>query len=295
MDPERALRAFDIEFNHIRREPAAALSRVYIIDNKYVLRSTRTTIIDLLEGIRLRRKVATFVPYSFPRYQRTITQESYVKDGPVLWLLYKYMPGNTLGNWMYFDQCSKEKTELVFRTLQILHDRTVSKFRERDIRRHYFVDDIRLKLAEMKEILTRNEILRLGRAIENVSSYVNRLAPAKFCFVHGDFHHGNILCENGVVTGLIDVDWCRVGTAYEDLAYLIMMLMRDYRCDFAFDTQMYAKYIKMAAVRDLKIFSEYMLLYVLFDTAITKTIKTKRYRNFYRYQLDFLRYACKNL
>lgn len=51
------------------------------------------------------------------------------------------------------------------------------------------------------------------------------------CFVHGDFHPGNILFVGEKINGLIDTDWCRASVHFEDIAYLIVMMLRDYRYD----------------------------------------------------------------
>lgn len=48
--------------------------------------------------------------------------------------------------------------------------------------------------------------------------------------MHGDYHHGNIILDkNKKVAGLIDLDWARTGTIFDDLGFYLAMYPRDYK------------------------------------------------------------------
>ena len=119
----------------------------------------------------------------------------------------------------------------------------------------------------------------------------------KACFVHGDFHHGNILAREGTIVGFIDLDWCRVGNAFEDLAFTMMMLMRDYETwSTEFRWQRYHAVLHAYGFSDdASILNDYTALYALFDCHVFKSAAFENAADFYEYQKAFLETLCRTI
>jgi aminoglycoside phosphotransferase (APT) family kinase protein len=117
------------------------------------------------------------------------------------------------------------------------------------------------------------------------------------CFVHGDFHHGNILAQEGEIVGFIDLDWCRVGNALEDLGFTMMMLLRDYETwSPEFRWQRYRELVDAYRFKDdPTILNDYIALYALFDCSIFKSAHFEGATKFYEYQKSFLETLCRTI
>jgi aminoglycoside phosphotransferase (APT) family kinase protein len=138
---------------------------------------------------------------------------------------------------------------------------------------------------------------RLQTAHERVTSYCRSYPPDVGCFVHGDFHHGNILAQNGRILGFIDLDWCRISSFYEDLAFTLMMLLRDYEnWSYSFRWSAYREMIDYYGFNgDTSLLNDHLILYALFDCGVFKSAHFEDAKNFFKYQTQFLETICLDL
>ena len=113
--------------------------------------------------------------------------------------------------------------------------------------------------------------------------------------MHGDFHHGNILTDDEKIVGFIDLDWCRVGSRYEDLGFTLMMLLRDYETwSQEFRRQRYNDILSFYDFDgDASVLGDYMALYALFDCHVFKSATFEKAADFYAYQKSFLETLCR--
>jgi Ser/Thr protein kinase RdoA (MazF antagonist) len=180
-------------------------------------------------------------------------------------------------------------------TLRKIHDLTKGKFEIDD--RYSFLKKIEEIFDIVKEHLTDEIKNKITKTIENVKNYISDLRKEEFCFVHGDIHHGNVLIDNGEAVGLIDLDWLRIGNKFEDLAFTVMLLLREHKSEhFEFNNAKYEWLINGYGFEENEeeILKDYIRLYSLYDIFIFLNFPEGGKKEYYfNYQLSLLEFFCK--
>lgn len=301
MDPSvlNVLQAFGVAATRINKPSDAMLAQVYLIDDRYVLRS-RPWEADTPERFAaecdLCAHVGELSGFRFPEYRRAATGRRFFVDQGCFWTLHRIIPGRPLGSWFELHLIDPAVDRQVLQTLRKLHTVTNGCFDERKIDRLRLLGLVSPSMAEARSFLSPPALERLTLAFARVKRYSASFQAETGCFVHGDFHHGNILAENGSVVGFIDLDWCRAGSFYEDVAFTLMMMMRDYRTwSHAFKWSRYHRILADYGFEgDEVLLMDYMILYALFDCTVFRTSGFENASAFFEYQKQFLEAACSS-
>lgn len=136
---------------------------------------------------------------------------------------------------------------------------------------HYkFISWVEERYRSVQNYFTPEEQWTIQKALSDILGN----QEGKTCFVHGDYHPGNILLDTdkNIITGLIDLDWCHIWSIYEDLSLIILSIIRDIsQAHFVYseatindllvfypwkiDFQKLKKYILLRSVHDLSFFT----------------------------------------
>jgi hypothetical protein len=294
------LKAWGLNANRIRKPPDAKLAQVYLVEDGYVLRSRpfeTDTPARFAAECDLYGYVAELTGFCFPQYQRCKFGARFVIGEDCFWTLHKLIPGYPLGRWFELYRMDVSVNRQVLNTLCSLHKATTGCFNEKIIDRTRLLELVSPALAEAPVFLSVDALERLGTAFDRVASYCGSYPPEAGCFVHGDYHHGNILAQNGRIVGFIDLDWCRVSSYYEGLAFTLMMLLRDYEnWSPNFRWPVYRKILDYYGFNgDAAILNDHLILYALFDCAVFKSARFKEAKAFFEYQKQFLEAVCRDL
>lgn len=274
------------------------LAQVYQVDDQYILRSRpyeADTPIRFEDECKLCAQVAELTGFRFPEYQRCLSGKQFVIDQGFFWTLHPIIPGRPLGSWFELHLMDPSINYHVLNTLRQLHSMTTGRFDEKNINRARLLELVVPAMAEANTFLTDPALERLHLALDSVKQHCESYPPEMGCFVHGDFHPGNILAHKGHIVGFIDLDWCRVGSFYEDFAFSLMMMMRDYR-HWApeFRLPLYRSLLDAYNFDgDTVLLIDYLILYALFDCAVFKSSTFDNAPAFFKYQQQFLETVCR--
>jgi len=273
------------------------LAQVYLVEDRFILRSRLfrpTTLTRFVAECELCGKVTELTGFRFPKYLRSSSGKPYVIEGGNFWTLHKLIPGRPLGSWFKLHRIDPSVNCKVMNALHQLHTKTTGCFDEKINDRSHLIKSVKSALIEAPNFLSANALERLKIAFDRVQKYCQSYPLEVGCFVHGDFHHGNILAHNGRIIGLIDLDWCRVSSPYEDLAFTLMMLLRDYK-NWSNNLR-WSVYREMLGFYDFKgdvtLLNDHIILYALFDCAIFKRSQFVNAKAFFEYQKRFLEATC---
>lgn len=299
MDIKEIAGQFDIQAVNLDQIKHAVLSQVYIIDNKYVLRSRALesdTLLRFENEQNLLSAVRSISPLKFPNLLKTKSGQNYIIDGDLMWTAYPMILGDIWCNWWELDKLADKKIKIIFAALSELHSKTAGKLVDINIGRQYnFLNDITKWLLGIGDVISSDERQRIIRAIKAVNDFKTELHDEDYCFVHGDFHPGNIVFQEDRVIGLLDTDWARKGSYLEDLAYTLMTFLRDYQHPFKFREDLYQKYLAWYGIKekDIKIFNEYFILYIFYDLYLFCNSGQLNNRDkLLQFQREFLKDAC---
>ncbi len=278
----------------------AILSKVFILDNEYVLRARKlwSEAISKLESEQvLIETVRSLIPFELPRLIKTDAGEKFLIEAGLVWTAYPMITGETLTDWWTMGTFPEPAYEKSFLVLKELHARTRGHLGGIDPLKGYrFLSDIREQFEHLKDSLDAAVIVRLKEAIEQTAGAEKKLPEEDFVFVHGDFHPGNLVFKNGEVKGILDTDWSRKGHPLEDLGYAVMNFMRDCEANaFVFDEKKFNDFIGWYGLPDLDIplLGEYMILYALFDVHGFASWNTPNKEHLIRIQNSVLTDFCK--
>jgi aminoglycoside phosphotransferase (APT) family kinase protein len=295
-----ALESFGVTPRSIQKPPDAKLAEVYIVDDRYVLRS-RPYLDDTRTRYAAERKLLEFVAgltgYAFPDYQSSRDGDCFFVDGRSFWTLHRLIPGQTLGKWFELHTVPQHVDQQVMTALRELHEAAIGRFDESRISRTRFLDMISPSLKEASAFLSKDSLQRIHASFKRVKVFSRRYPSGAACFVHGDFHHGNILVHEGKIVGFIDLDWCRVGNGFEDLGFTLMMLLRDYETwSSEFRWERYHDVLSFYRFEgDAALLGDYTALYALFDCYVFRAATFERSMKFYEYQKSFLETLCRTV
>lgn len=295
MDIKEIALEFGIEFGSYSRPAEDALAQVYILDDRFVLRGRNldyNTLFRYHKELVLLKKVRKLIPFMLPEPMDSKNGDKWVISDNLLWTMYPIIKGDIVCSWQDVQKASEEQTKKLLGALRKIHDLTIGRFSKSEIS-NLFREEIETAFSDVKADISENVIKRVSDSINlvfNQKSDLNRL-----CFVHGDFHHGNMIVDGDKIVGFIDFDWCRVGNPLEDLAFTAMMLLRDYRKGFRFDEAYLDKILGWYGLepRLKELFLEYLILYVMYDVYVFKHASMNNHEFYYRYQLTFLEQICK--
>jgi aminoglycoside phosphotransferase (APT) family kinase protein len=294
----RALNFFGVQAQSIKKPPEAKLASVYIVDDRYLLRSRRcldNTATSFAAERELLRIVSDLTGYEFPHYQPSEEGKYFFVDRQSFWTLHKLIPGQPLGNWFELHRVPSQVDRQVVACLRQLHDSTLGRFAEPFISRAFFPELLRPALTEAPTFLTEYSLQRIHSSFRRVKEFTTAYPARQACFVHGDFHHGNILAHKGRIVGFVDLDWCRVGHAFEDLGFTMMMFLRDYKTwSTELRWQRHHEVLSYYGFNgDPSILNDYIALYALFDCGVFKSATFEGATKFYEYQKSFLETLCR--
>lgn len=288
------LKTFGLSASGVRKPPDAMLASVYIVDDRWLLRSRDATddTPRMFEAERERTAAASSLTgCRFPEYLRSRDGEAYVVRDGLFWTVHRLIPGRPLGSWTELHRVPPRADRQVMTALRRLHQSTRGRFAEEKLARAFFVDRIEPQLEEAPSFLPGPAVRALRAAFERVRAFTARYPAAEACFVHGDFHHGNVLTNEGAVSGFIDLDWCRIAHPLEDLGFTVMMLLRDSDTwSPAFRPRRYRELVSLYGPDgDTSCLDDYILLYGLFDCHCFRTARFERAEDFHTYQKMFVR------
>lgn len=293
----KVLQAFGVAATRIQKPSDAMLAQVYLIDDRYVLRS-RPFEADTPERFAaecdLCAHVAELSGFRFPEYRRSTSGGRFVVEGGYFWTLHRIIPGRPLGSWFELHRIDPTVNRQVLQTLRRLHTITSGCFDEKKIDRGRLLGLVSPSLDEAHGFVSENALDRVLLAFGRVQRYCESYSADTSCFVHGDFHHGNILAQDGRIVGFIDLDWCRAGSFYEDVAFTLMMMLRDYRTwSHEFRWSRYRAILEDYGFEgDAALLIDHLILYALFDCTIFKFSDFENAPAFFEYQKRFLEAAC---
>jgi Ser/Thr protein kinase RdoA (MazF antagonist) len=292
------LKLFGLEARRIQKPPDAMLAQVYWIDDRYILRSRPSeedTPVRFAAECALCDQVAGLTGYCFPTYERSASGDCFVVDHGHFWTLHRIIPGRPLGTWFELHRIDPSVSRRVLKTLNRLHTMTTGCFDETIIDRTRLLGLVSPSMAEARDFLSGPAMDRLMLAFDRVEKHCQSFAPEMSCFVHGDFHHGNILAQNGRIVGFIDLDWCRVGTYYEDFAFSLMMMLRNYQTwSYEFQWPLYDSILDQYGFQgDAMLLNDHLILYALFDCTVFKSSNFENASAFFEYQKQFLEAVCR--
>lgn len=206
------------------------------------------------------------LPCQIPTNLPTDDGQGFVVADNALWTLHRMLPGRILRPWQDLHHAGEDERRSLVQALRRLHDATVGLAGPPGTA-DWLVVDAGRRYAEVRQTLPVGVQARVETALERHAGHVATLPPAEAVFVHGDFHWGNLLLDaTDSVTGLLDLDWCRIGSPVEDLAYTAMMLARD--CETGFprlgEPDRVMSWYGLPQ-RHCNALREAMILYALFD------------------------------
>ena len=210
------------------RPPHAAIARVWRVGD-WILRARpggASQAGHLRPEARLVDDARSVVPWPLPDLLPNDDGEPFVVAGDCLWTLHVALPGIIIRPWQELDRAPQAERVALVGLLRRLHDATRGR-----LPGHadplWLVRDVTARLGRVRDRLPAGTAHAVDVVLERVGQAAASTAPRDLGFVHGDFHGGNVLVTpDGRVSGLIDLDWCRVARPLEDLAYTAMMLAR---------------------------------------------------------------------
>jgi len=294
---DNILEEFGIESTNVDVPEMEGLSSVFIINKKYVLRS-REILMDTESKFRKENKlieyIRPFVPFRLPKLKKTKKGDFFVIRDGFLWTVYPLIEGRTRYSWQNTGEISLKESRYLMRQLRVLHDKTKGKLSRNIENEKSFLDEVAGKYLKIKHLFSKEVCERIDLALIRIDAVINIVSDDEMCYVHGDFHHGNLLI-NGDDIGLIDFDWSRIAHPFEDLAFSVMMLMRDYRKDnFKLDEDFIEELIDEYGVerRMVSLFRDYLVLYSFYDYCVFNEGNLKGREYFMRYQREILETLC---
>ena len=229
---QKTVASFGVEACNISRPKHAALTEAYVVDDAYILRARKLgfdTILHLEEEQKLLRDVVSLTGLQLPILLPTTKGFLYVEDKDRIWTLYPIISGEVKYTWYHLDQVDDATVAKTFKALRVIHEKTRGKLEPLKIY-NGFAKDVEERLSVVKHEISDSEKKRVTDALRNVFAIEKNLKNGEMVYVHGDYHPGNIISDGeGKIAGLVDTDWGRVGCFLEDLAYTVMMFLRDYR------------------------------------------------------------------
>jgi len=285
---------FCVKFSDVRIPTHAVLAKVFLLDHRYVLRGrplAEQTIREFNEELLLIDRVRSLVPFEFPNPLVSITGERALQFDGWLWTIYPQLQGNILGTWQEGTALPLDGTKKVLDAMRLLHERTKGHFSAP--KRLWLSQNVGAMIESDVSVLDANDRTFLREATDRIDLHAASLSSEQCCFVHGDFHHGNVLTDtSGTIVGLLDINWCRVGHPLEDLTYALTMFMSDYPGPqaFVFDDQRLQALVRIydSSLTIDRFFWDMYALATAFDIFLFKSLKTEQAEWYAQHRLALL-------
>lgn len=262
---------FGVTFQNASEPPNVFIPNVFILDEKYVLKgrlNDEGREKQIHEEYALLRVIEERVPFSLPLLLPTKEGKPFHAQSDRLWTLARYLRGKPLGTWQETAAMSDVQKKALLTALRVLHDRTRSGQWHEYMNPNFFVEERKNQLKNLHHLLSPHVIQRIGSALERVRESRLKLSHEDLCFIHGDFHQGNIIANaSGKISGFIDFDFCRIGHPFEDLGITVHTLLHDYRASsYTFHEEYFHQLLEWYGIHkeDHSLSSEYLLLAALF-------------------------------
>lgn len=265
------IKAFGITCQKVEQPEHAFLDSVFVLDKAYVLKGRLRTDAQREQIYRenaLLLAIKEKVPFALPLPLPTKDGHPFLDVADKYWTLARYIPGRVLGEWQSLTDATDAQTKSVLTALRLIHERTKNLGIHEHTSVKTFTDDRRRQLAGVKHLISPHAWSRITLAIERVEAARLKLPPEELCFVHGDFHHGNIIVnDRDKITGLIDFDFCRIGHPYEDVGLTVSASMTDYSLPaFVYKEEDFRRLLGWYGIskEEHSLFIEYFLVAALF-------------------------------
>ena len=293
---------FGVTFQNVSEPPNTFIPNVFILDQAYVLKGRikdEGREKQIHEEYELLRVVEESVPFSLPLLLPTKEGKPFHSQSDRLWTLGRYLPGKPLGSWQEPSAMSDTQTKDAMEALRALHDRTRDGHWHEYVNLNDFVEERKKQLADVHHLLPPHVSQRISIALDRVRESRLPLSPKDLCFIHGDFHQGNIIVnKRGEISGLIDFDFCRIGHPFEDLGITVFTFLHDYRLpSFSFHEDYFHQLLEWYGIHkeDHSLFSEYLLvasLFVVWDFFRAQGV-TKNSEYYLQYDLSMIHGLCE--
>jgi aminoglycoside phosphotransferase (APT) family kinase protein len=297
---DNILRQYDIRGGDLRRSANAAISDVFIVDNRYVVRS-RTLVPEIRKkfAAELERleKVREHVSLHLPIPMAARDGARFVIEDNQFWTVYPFIPGRVICTWNEFEKATSRQTRALMRALRKWHSETSGLLDLSDESRHQFVNEMKLILKKLNGLISKKEADRGYAALQRIEKAAGQWDAADTVFVHGDFHHGNlILDDKDEPSGLLDFDWSWIGPPVADVSYTIMMLIRRYDTEcFQFPRQTVLQLLDWYGLPETSLlsFTDYLILYNLHDIHIFRSTPMPKQKYYLAYQQSMSENLCR--
>ncbi len=297
---DNVLRQYDIRYSDTRRSANAAISNVFIVDNRYVVRS-RTLVPEIrikfeAELERL-EKVRKHVSFHLPIPIAARDGARFVIEDNQFWTVYPYIPGWVICTWNEFKKATSHQTRALMRALRKWHSETRGLLDLTDESRYQFVNEMKFILKKLNGIISQKEVDRGYAALQRIEKAAGQWDAADTVFVHGDFHHGNLVIDDkDEPIGLLDFDWSWIGTSVADVSYTVMMLIRRYHTErFQFPKQTVLQLLDWYGLPETSFlsFTDYLILYNLHDIHIFLSAPMPEQQHYLAYQRSMSEDLCR--
>lgn len=259
---------FDIKFNSFERSPFSWLSEVFILDQSWVLRP-RALADDTVE--KFREETANLelirgrLPFQIPKLRPARDGELFYIEGNTFWTAYRFIAGEIPFTWYESHLATASQLEFLFQTLRKYHEATAGLAAPEKGKRYF--DSTAQALKRSRALLSERANDRLTTALQRARESA-KCNPENISYVHADWHLGNLVLCDGAVAGVLDWDWSHFNDPLEDVAFSVMMYLRDYRFgNFNFDAERLARLLEYYRLESERypLFTEYLLLGAFFD------------------------------
>lgn len=286
---------FGLHPQTVHRPENAKLTSVFVLDELYILRGRpylADTVSQFKREVALLEAVRPLIDLQVPTYHLAADGHYYALAHDTLWTMHSRLPGRTLGDWFELHLVDPSTHQRVMLSLAAIHRATRGHIPEHLIQRAYLPALVHPHLALLQSLLPPQVRQEVEHSLDRVVAHSSSLLTRETCFVHGDFHHGNLLADNSrAPVATIDLNWCRGGSAYEDLGYTLMMLLRDYsRFSPKFRGDLFQRLLLAYGepAIDPKILGDYLVLAAAFDCGVFSGGNFPEARRFLAYQVEFL-------
>jgi aminoglycoside phosphotransferase (APT) family kinase protein len=291
----RIAKQFLIDVFSIEVVNSSFLSSVYILNKKFVLRG-RLLDGNVLGNISVFEKqlnaIKEKIDIETPVYNKSISGQIDVCSDEKIWNCYNILNGSTICNWWEMHSLSSQQKDQLFDVLEKIRMATIGEPTDTLYQPAYcFLTDFKKRFLLDANILSQSSRGYIQNTISAISELRSKAGPKNLAFVHGDFHSGNVLFCGGQVSGLIDLDWARIGFPEEDIAYLTMMLGRDLDGSLSVDIEKVRLSIENPRGKEIDRdrFKKYVTLFAVFDLMLfASNAESERGKYWYEYQKRYV-------
>ena len=292
--------AFGISFKNVEQPEHSFFDNVFILDEKFVLKA-RYKSAGLSEHIEkeavLVSAIQPRISWNVPEPMRTTKGDLLLASADRIWTGSSFLPGRILGSWKTIPQATDAENKSVLTSLRSLHDATKNLELHAHDDLSAFPRDLLEKHRKIEHLLSPHANQRIKNAVVRVEESRRSFPGEEACFIHGDYHHGNLLTDvEGNTTGLIDFDRSGIGHPLEDLSVTVAICLSDYRsADFTFNDPLYKQFLDWYGLHsdEQSLFAEYFILACVTSVWNFFAAQVLENRDFYlSYQISKLQNVC---